>query len=73
MFRLRTILLMWLARLGWRLLSTAYRRRQRRRLETAWTLRRRASFLASLAVRGSIASAAMRLLLVPLKWGLGRC
>jgi len=35
MFRLRTILLMWLARLAWRFLSAAYRKRQRRRLTTA--------------------------------------
>jgi hypothetical protein len=35
MFRLRTILLMWLARRAWRLLISAYRRRQRRRLRTA--------------------------------------
>jgi len=35
MFRLRTILLMWVARIAWRLLSSAYRRRQRRRLRTA--------------------------------------
>ena len=34
MLRLRTILLMWLARFAWRLLSSAYRRRQRR-LKTA--------------------------------------
>jgi hypothetical protein len=35
MLRLRTILLMWLARLAWRLLSSAYRSRQRRGLKTA--------------------------------------
>jgi hypothetical protein len=35
MFRLRTIVLMWLARRAWRLLGAAYRRRQRRRLRTA--------------------------------------
>lgn len=35
MFRIRTILLMWAARLAWRLLTTAYQRRQRRRLRTA--------------------------------------
>jgi len=35
MFRLRTILLMWLGRIAWRLLASAYRRRQRRRLRAA--------------------------------------
>jgi hypothetical protein len=35
MFRLRTIVLMWLARRAWRILLAAYRRRQRRRLEAA--------------------------------------
>ena len=34
MFRLRTIVVMWLARLAWKLLSSAYRRRQRSRLRT---------------------------------------
>jgi hypothetical protein len=36
MLRLRTIVLLWLARRAWKLLSAAYRRRQRRRhLKTA--------------------------------------
>ena len=35
MFRLRTILLMWLARRALRLLVSTYRRRQRRRLRAA--------------------------------------
>jgi hypothetical protein len=35
MFRLRTIVAMWLARRLWRLASAAYRRRRRRRLRVA--------------------------------------
>jgi hypothetical protein len=36
MFRLRTIILMWLARRAWELAKYAYRRRQARRPRTAY-------------------------------------
>jgi hypothetical protein len=36
MFRIRTLILMWLARQAWKLAIRAYRRRQRRQPRTAY-------------------------------------
>ena len=36
MFRLRTIILMWLARRAWKLASSMYRQRRARRARTAY-------------------------------------